>query len=92
MNEQLMVSLHLLISLPRTMLYRLCRSFEVSVSVTKIYYLLQVAWSTTRYHENFPLNVKYLAKNSLHATSGHLRDVLFEIALYLTIIHRSGGE
>ena len=36
MNEQLMVSLHLLVSLPRTML---CRSFEVSVSVTKTYYL-----------------------------------------------------
>lgn len=76
MNEQLMVSSHVLTSFPRTMQ---CRSFEVSVSLTKIYYLLQVLCSTTQRSCNdlniFTLNVKYLAKNSLHTTfSGHLRN------------------
>ena len=50
MNEQLMVSLHLLISLPRTML---CRSFKVSASLTKIYYLMQVLWSTMQWSCKF---------------------------------------
>ena len=63
---------------PRTML---CRLFEVSARLTKMYYLLQVLWSTTctQWSCNdfniFTLNVKYLDKNSLHTTfSGHLRN------------------
>ena len=38
------------ISLSRTVL---CRSFEVSVSLTKICYLLQVLWSTTQWSYKF---------------------------------------
>ena len=53
--------------------------FEVSVSLTKTYYLLQVLRSTTQQSCNdlniFTLSVKYLAKKSLHTTfSGHLRN------------------
>lgn len=64
------------ISSPKTML---CRSFEISASLTKMYYLLQVLWSTTQWSCSdfniFTMNVKYLAKNSLHTTFlGHLRN------------------
>ena len=71
-----MLSLHVLTSLLRTMQ---CKSLEVYVSLTKISYLLQVLCSTTQQSCNdlniFTLNVKYLAKISLHTTfSGHLRN------------------
>ena len=71
-----MVSLHVLISLPQTMRYR---SFEVKCMCQFNQNLLFIASAQQHSdHVNFnifTLNVKYLAKNSLHTTlSGHLRN------------------